>query len=359
MKKYLRYMALVMIAAVLVAICAGCGTKPSTDEGSEGTTEQERTTGESTVEFPKMTLNLAHVQTSSKEDSFHKFATSFAEKIKEASNGSVNVEVFGNAQLGGERDIIEGMRLGTIDMAVVTNFIIAANNPASNMIELPFIFKDRETAFKFLDSDISKEISDQFYQKMNIKILGFGEGGFRNVLNNVRPIKKVADLKNMKIRLGETPMYIDTFKALGANPTSISFTETYTAVEQGTVDGMELPLILTYTGGYDQIHKYYSKTNHFFTAGVLTVSGKIWDSFNEDQKKVFMDMATEASIEQREFVVNISDEMLEKLIARGISYNDDVDREDFIKAVQPVYEKYRSLIGEDIYDRAMEFIANN
>lgn len=363
-----KHLSIVMVMALLISCCAGCGNSGGSGTAPAQQSEQQEVSSEkapanevseagtSTVEFPKMTMQLAHVNPTTAEDQYNKFATLFAEKINAATNGAITVEVYGNCQLGGERDAMEGMQLGTIDMAVNSNFQISAINPASNMIELPFLFKDRETVFKFLDSDVNQEISDQLYENCGIKVLRFGEGGFRYVLNNVRPIKNVADFKGVKIRLGETPIYLDTFNALGANATGISFAETYTAVQQGTVDGMELPVITAYTGGYDEIHKYLSKTGHFFNAIALTISRQIWDSFNEEQQNVFMDVAYEASIEQRKFAADEEEELLNRMIERGITYNDDVDREDLINAVQPVYTKYRDVIGADIYDRALALV---
>jgi tripartite ATP-independent transporter DctP family solute receptor len=306
--------------------------------------------------FPKMTLQLAHVNPTTDKDQYHKFATLFAEKIYAATNGAITVEVYGNTQLGGEREALEGMQIGTIDMGVNSNFQISAINPPSNMIELPFLFKDRETVFKFLDSDINEEISNHLYETKGIKILVFGEGGFRYVLNNVRPIRTLEDFKGIKIRLGETPIYLDTFNALGANATGISFSETFTAVQQGTVDGMELPVITASTGGYDEIHKYISKTDHFFNALALTISRQVWDSFNDEQQKIFKEVAIETSIEQRKFAANIENELLNEMIEDGIIYNEDTDKESFREAVKPVYDKYRSLIGVDLFNRSMALI---
>lgn len=307
-------------------------------------------------QFPKMDLQLGHINPRSPSDQYDRFAVLFAEKINAKTGGAVNVEIFGSGQLGGERDAIEGLQMGTIDLHVFSNFAIAAVHAPSFMIELPFNFPDRQTVYDFLSSPIAQEIADKTYDALDIKIIGWGEGGFRNVLNNVRPLVTPDDFKGIKLRVPESPMFVDTFRALGCNPTPISYPETYTAIQQGTVDGLELPIPSVYSGRYYEINKYMSMTGHFYNALACCVSKTLWESMSPELQKLFIEAAVEAGAEQRIFVQENDQKQLAEMIAAGLTVNRDVDTAAMQKAVASIYDKYRDIIGADLFDRAIKMI---
>ena len=308
------------------------------------------------AEFPDMTLQIAHVNPRSPDDQYDKYAMLFSEKVTERTGGKVKFDIYGSAQLGGERDVIEGLGLGTVDISIMSNLATAAVNDPSCIIELPFFFRNREQMYAFLDSDLNKEISETVYQNLNAKILAWGEGGYRHVINNIRPIRVPDDFKGIKIRVPESPMFVDTFKALGANPTPISFTETFTAIQQGTADGLELPIMSIYTTRFYEICKYMSMTRHFYNANCVMVSRMLWESLSPELQEIFVQAAKEAGQEQRIFVQQNELRQVEDMGKAGIAINDDVDFDAMQKAVRPLYEKYRGIIGEDTFERAMKML---
>ena len=308
--------------------------------------------------FPKMNLQLGHINPRVASDQYDRFAVLFAEKINAKTNGAVTVDIFGSGQLGRERDAIEGLKMGTVDMHVFSNFAIAAVHPPSFIIELPFMFPTRESVYAFLASPVNAEVSDKVYAALDIKIIGWGEGGFRHILNNVRPIVAPDDLKGIKLRVPESPMFVDTFRALGANPTPISYPETYTAIQQGTVDGLELPIPSAYSSRYHEINKYISMTGHFYNALAMCISKPLWSKMSGDLQKLFIEAALEAGAEQRVFVQTNDKKQLADMEAFGIKLNHNVNTGAMQKAVEAIYGKYRDLIGADLYDRAMKMVHN-
>ena len=225
-----RLAALAMTLVMLLGVLTACGDKADTNNGSGD--------GEG---FPTMTIQIAHVNPTTDDDQYNKLATLFAEKVTAATDGAVTFEICGNSELGGEADVLTGFDLGTHQMGIITNGSYGNLYGPSLVVELPFIFKDNETAWNFLDGDIMKEVTDGLYDTLGYKVLAWGEGGFRNILSQ-KPIRTPADLKGMKIRVPGMEMFMTTFQTIGAAPSALDFNETFTAVQQHMMDGLALPI---------------------------------------------------------------------------------------------------------------------
>ncbi len=308
------------------------------------------------AEFQKMTLQLAHINPRTPDDQYEKYASVFADKVAEMTGGAVTIDIYGSGQLGGERDVLESMRMGAIDLAIVSNVNLAAVHEPSFIIELPFLFPDRQTAYTFLDGPVNAKLNEIVYENMDIKVIGWSEGGFRNVINNIRPIVEPADFKGLKIRVPESPMFVDTFQALGANPTPVSFTETYTAIQQGTVDGLELPIPSIYSARYYEVTKYMSLTGHFFNAIAMSVSKSFYEMMSPELWEVFVTAERIAAREQRAFLLENDKKQLAAMTEAGLKINDNVNTAAMQATVQPLYEKYRTVIGAELFDEAMAAI---
>lgn len=342
MKKRLLAVLLVTVMTISLAACSG-SSETSSDNG----------TSESNVE--KLSLQLGHINPASEYSQCQYLCEEFANKIEEVSGGAIEVEVIADAQLGGERDMIEGMQMGTIDMMAVAGFSFDSFVPSMQLLDLPYLFENTEEAFEILDDEeLLSPILDEIYNQCSTKILGFGAGGFRNTLSNKAPITNVASLVGQKLRLPETPIYVDTFKALDANPTTMAFSETFTAVEQGTVDGLEIPIMSIYPSKYYEISDYLSLTEHIYTTFALCVSKDIWESLSEEQQGWFEEAADYSIKEERQFVSDTEADLLEEMKNAGCTVNAVDDKEEFRKAVAPVYEQYREKIGGELIDTVLE-----
>ena len=344
-RSFKKFAALFMSLAMGATILAGCGgntsagTSDTTDSGQEGS-------------FPTMSIQLYHVNPTNDDDQYQKFATLFTDKVTEATGGAVTFDIIGNSN---ENDVLTGFSIGTHEMGIITNGTFAAVYGPSSIAELPFFFKDNETAWEFLDGDIMKEITDGLYTEVNAKVLAWAEGGFRNILSQ-KPIREPADLVGMKIRVPEYDTFMDTFEELGANPTPMAFSEVFTAVQQGVIDGLELPVASAYTGSYYEACDYYNLTGHFYNGFAMTCSASFWEGLSPELQETFSTAAVEAGQEQREWLQTASDEMLTEMEEAGCQIIRDVDVAAFQEAVQPVYEMYRDTIGSDLLDRAMEAV---
>jgi len=268
----------------------------------------------------------------------------FNELVKQKTNGRISIEIFGNGQLGNERDTIEGVSMGTVDVALITNSPITGFVPEYNVLDMPYLFENREQAHKVLDSDVGKELLKKLEAK-NIVGLSFMENGVRSITNSKLPIKTPADLAGIKIRVMETPVHIATFKALGANPTPMVWGEVFTGLQQGTIDGQENMMMGIISAKLNEVQKYLSLTEHFYTPAVLMINKDLLQKLSVDDQKAVQEAAAEATIYQREECKSQNDASLKELVNAGMTVN-EVDKAPFIKAVQPVYDQFSDKYGE-------------
>ena len=267
----------------------------------------------------------------------------FAKLVKEKTNGELEVKIFPAAQLGSERDAVEGLQLGTLEMTLTSTGPLGNFVPEVKLLNLPFLFKNRDEAYKILDGDIGTEIAAKF-PAIGIRSLGWYENGFRHITNNVRPINSLKDMDGIKIRVMEDSLFISTMKALGASPLPMAFGELYTALEQGTVDAQENPLVNIESSRFYEVQKNLAITGHFYSPSMLLVSEMFFQGLTPAQQKAL----TEAAIEARDYERNLSiegDKVTEaKLASEGMKVTHP-DKAEFIKAVAPVYQNAAKDIG--------------
>ena len=298
-------------------------------------------------------IQIGHVNSSKADDQYQVLASYFGEELRKASGGKFTVDILTDSILGGERDMIEGMKMGTVDAALITNFSFGSFVPEFQTFDLPYLFTSREDAYRILDDEEVMEIpKEKLYDNCDIKFLAWGEGGFRSVMNNINPIESVNDFKGLKIRLPETSIYLDAFKAFGSNPTTMAFSETYTAVQQRTVDGLELPISSFYSMGYGEA--CLSLTEHFYSPAAIAVSRQTWESLSDEEKDWFQTAATEAGKRQREFVKDIEEQFIETMKGMGVAVNSVGGKSAFIQASEPVYQAYRDTIGAAYVDMVFQ-----
>lgn len=325
----------IIAAATLLAACdKGGADRPQAASGAQ----------------PR-TLQLAHVSVENEDDMYHHLAAGFAERVARHTNGAVKVQVLGGAQMGGERDVAEGMQLGSIDMSVIASFALGAFEKKAMVFDLPYLFKDYPTAFQALDSSFTDGIEADL-ERTGLKVLGWGHGGFRNLYNSKQPVRTLADLKDMKVRMPENPIYVDTWRALGVNVTSMAYPELFTGLQQRTIDGAENPTALYYTSRFYEAAKYLSKTEHVYVAIPIVVSARVWTSLAPEQQAAFQKAADEAIAAQRQFLLATEAATEKKLAEAGVAINSDVDKAAFRRAAAPVYERYKNTIDPELVTRA-------
>lgn len=301
------------------------------------------------------TLKLGWTTSDSDVDPYAITAHYFAEELEKAAPGQFDVKFYPNHQLGNDAEMVQGMQFGTLDAGVITGTLIGTIVPAFQLNDLPFLYANSEQAHKVLDGKAGQLMFKELAKK-NVIGLGFSEAGFRNVINNVRPVKTPADLKGLKLRVQPSDMFLDSFRDLGANPVPMPWSDTFTAVQQGTVDGLEIPLAVIYANKYPEVTKYLSLTRHTYNALGLLMSEKAWSKLDEAQQKTVRAAAKAAITRQRQTVEANNQSILDKIKAAGMQVNDVDDVNAFRALVKGVYKKYHDSIGSEVMDAALSEI---
>ena len=288
-------------------------------------------------------------------DPYYIFAKNFSEIVDKKTNGRIKIEVKGGGQLGQEGEMFTGMQIGTTDMAVMTNAYVSGYIPAAGLFDLPFIFKNNEEAARILDGKLGIEVLNE-YEKFGIKALAYGEGGFRHLVTLKNQVRKPEDFKGLKIRCMETESYIATYAALGTNAVPMAWSETITGLQQGTIDGLDIPISVIYANGFSDIAKDLNLTGHFYSPLIICMSKKVFDSFDENDKKILIESAKEAGQICRDFNKNSESKMLEEMKAQGMEIIDDVDIQAFQNILKDFYSKRAENIGKDYVEKLMKEI---
>lgn len=294
---------------------------------------------------PKVkTLQIGFTTAINPDDPYYVFASEFSRLVEEKSQGSIKIDVLGGGQLGQEREMFEGMQLGTVDMAIMTNAYASNFVNASGVFDLPFIFKDSDTAAKILEGNLGTKVLKE-YETKNVKALAWGEGGFRHLVTMNRPVRKPEDFKGLKIRCMETNTYISTYDSLNANAVPMAWSETITGLQQKTIDGLDIPISVIYSNGFPEIAKYLSLTGHFYSPLIMCMSLEVWNELDEKQQNIISEASLEAGKLCRKHNQEVEEVLLAKMEEQGMIITRDIDIVSFQKTLGDFYMKQSSYIG--------------
>jgi tripartite ATP-independent transporter DctP family solute receptor len=267
-------------------------------------------------------------------------ARAFKQALQKQSGGAMQVQLYPNRQIGDDKQLVEGVRFGTVDAAVVTNAVTAQTEPAFGVLELPFLFENDAHVQRVLDGPVGADLAKRLAARGAV-VLGYFEGGFRSLINNKRPVTQPTDMGGVKVRVMQNPIYIDLVNALGGAAVPMAWGETITAIQQGTIDGLELPVALIEPLKVNEFAKYLSLTQHTFTAYELLIGKRLLDRLPAQQQAWVQAAAKEAVLEQRRAMAGQTPKALESLQKAGMQVNAIGDVANFRKAVAPVYDKAR------------------
>ncbi|MDB5412331.1 MAG: periplasmic substrate-binding transporter [Rubritepida sp.] len=288
----------------------------------------------------------------SAQDPYAIAAHAFKTEAERRSNNRLDVQLFPNRALGDERPMLDGLRLGTVDMAVITNAVIAQIEPSFQINDMPFLFASEAQAQRGLDGDMGRSLSQRL-ETRGVVNLGYMEGGFRQMINNVRPIVNPADVRGVKFRVLQSPIYIGMYTALGGTGVPMAWGETFTAVQQGAVDGLEIPLAVIDANRYNEVTKYLSLTNHIYSMIALLASKRSFERLPADLRTVVREAGEAATATQRTQSLANATALVESLRGKGMLVNAIADPAAFRHAVLPMYESFRGAIGADIVQQAL------
>jgi TRAP-type transport system periplasmic protein len=295
------------------------------------------------------TFNLKLGHAVAPEHPYHLGALKFAELVAKKTGNRVKIDVYPSTQLGNERDMVEGLQLGTIDLVVTSTGPLGGFVPQMFVVDLPFLFRDREHAYKVLDGPIGRELLDAFSAK-GIKGLAFWENGFRHITNNVRPIEKPEDLKGIKLRTMENKVHLASFRAFGASPTPMAWSEVYTALQQKTIDGQENPVAIVFHQKIYEVQKYLALTGHFYSPTPILMSLKVFNGLPQDIQKIMLDTALECATYERNLLRDSEAKQLAEVKAKGLLVTTP-NKKPFQEAAASVYKEYRDQFGKEMIDK--------
>jgi len=279
----------------------------------------------------------------------------FAEFLKERTNGDIELQRFSNSALGGDRQICEGIQIGTIEMGGVASSVLAAFVPELNIFDFPYLFKTQEAARRALDGELGARLEELLLKK-GFLLVGWGTNGYRHITNNNKPILVPEDLRGVKIRTMENPMYIDYFREIGANPTPMSFSELFTALQQRTVDAQENPITIIYPSRLYEAQKYISLTGHVYAVVPNVISKSYFDRLPKEYQEIFMEGAKIFTARQRQLTEDADAGFIADMISKGIVVN-ELSMEQinmFAEKARPVYEKYVNVVGRELLELALQ-----
>jgi tripartite ATP-independent transporter DctP family solute receptor len=297
----------------------------------------------------KYELKFYWVTSDNPDDPYAISGHTFKEIIEKKTEGQVVVHLFPNGVLGNERDAFEGLTLGTIDMGAFTNAFVSGFAAEFQVLDLPFVLTSYEQVDRVLDGPFGKSLLKAL-ERVNVTGLGFTEGGFREMINKVRPITVPDDMKGVKFRVMENPIYVEMFKNLGSNPTPISWGETFTATQQGTVDGLEIPISVIHQNKYYEVTKFLSLTHHTYSPLCVAVSKKRFDSLPAEIQTAIQESVDEMIPIQRKTNRENIARLQADLEVRGMTVNEIADVKLFREKVSPMYDSYVSVVGKDVME---------
>lgn len=284
---------------------------------------------------------------------YHLGSMKFAELVAEKTNGEIAVDVFHSAQLGDERANIEDLQMGTLDIAV------SSTGPLGNFVQdflildLPFLFRDYAHAHAVLDGPIGGELAAKL---ADIDVIGgaFWENGFREMTNSKRPINSVEDCKGLKLRCQENQVHIDAFAALGFDPTPMAWSEVFTSLQQGVIDGQENPISIIHSLGVYEAQEHLALTNHVYSPTMILFAKSTFEKLTPEQQNALMEAAKEAAVFERKQCEDGEASQIADMESKGIKVSRP-DTTEFQKAMAPVYEKYAQRFGQDKIDAIVNF----
>jgi len=336
MKKGLRVLLTASISLSLLVL-AGCGS--STTQGNADTNTKDK----------PLIVKFAHVTTADSPKG--KAATKFGELLAEKTEGRVKVEVYPSSQLYGDKDELEALQAGNVQLIAPSATKLVGFNPAFQLVDMPFLFKNRESVIKFWDGDLGKKLLSSLDDK-NMQGLAMWENGFKVFTSN-KPLSKPEDFHGQKFRMQAGKVLEAQFKALGAGGATIPFGETYTALQQGTVDGQENTWNNIDTQKYEEVQKNLLVSNHGRIDYIVLTNKKWYSNLPEDIRQAFDEAMAEATAYERELAVELDKGSEDKLRNSGkftvIELN-EAERENYVQMMEDVYKEFEATVGKVLID---------
>ena len=303
------------------------------------------------AEFKERTIRFAFVQTM--DSHWGAGAQRFADLVKQKTGGKIQVKLFPGGTLGGDQQTLSAMQGGILDMTMMGPALLVGQVKEFAVLDLPYLFQNAKEADALLDGKLGSDLIARLPER-NVIGLAFWEHGYRNLTNSRRPVAKLEDIKGLKIRTIQVPIYLDMINALGASAVPMPLPELYGALENKAVDGQENPNISIETNKYFEIQKYLSTTQIVYNAIIVMTGKKLWDQLSDDERRVLQEAANETRPHQRQLAREMDAKTLASLKGKGMTITEVTpeERERMRAALKPVTDKYTKAVGETLVNQA-------
>jgi len=293
-------------------------------------------------------LNFAH---STAQNSHYSMGVqAFGKKLSELSGGKYEIREQAAGALGGERDVIEGLQIGSVELTISSTGPLGNFVPEALVLDLPFLFKDYASARGVLDGEIGQELLAKVSEN-NLVALAWSENGFRHITNSNRPINTPADLQGLKIRTMENPVHMEAFRAAGASPTPMAFPEVFAALQQNVIDGQENPIPVITASKFWEVQNNLTLTGHVYSPAIILAAPSLWDGLSDEEKGWFQEAAKVAVEATRAKVEADEANGVALLRQNGMNVVETVDQAAFQQAVAPAYDRFKAKYGDEMLKR--------
>lgn len=332
-----KYLALITAVMVLVVSLTGCGS----------TSNQSAT--------KPVVIKLAH-ENVSKHPMGQAFIK-FKELVETSSKGEIQVDLYDGGKFGGGREIVEGLQSGLLQMGSSATPNLQSFSDAFLLFDMPFLFPNYESTDKVTDGPIGQKMASAL-EKSNVKGLGYIEIGFRNLYNNTKPIEKMEDMQGLKIRSTASKAHISTLKNLGANPTPVAWGEVYTALQQKTVDGIDIDLNLAWFNNFHEVQKNLTIVNSLYSPHLVMMNKPFYDSLSPAHKKIVDESFNEIKLYERKLIRENEQMIIDKYKEAGtkVIVLSPEERARWAKQTSSVYAEYENIIGKDLIEEVRQLV---
>lgn len=295
-----------------------------------------------------VTLKLGHPV--NEEHSWHKASQKFAELVKQKTQNAVEVKIYPNESLGKEMDIINAIQLGSVDMTI-TGESLQNWAPSAALLAIPYMITSSEQMANIVNGEIGKHISGEIEEKAKLKTITWFERGPRNLTSN-RPVTTPSELKGLTLRLPNVPLFIGVWKALGAQPTPMAFSEVFTGLQQGVIEGQENPLSMTMSGSFFEVQQYLNRTEHVRSWIYLTMGAKKFNKLKPEYQQAILEAGKEAQVYEHELYLKDEAKLLEALQTKGMVLV-DVHQNEFADIASKAVEQLITPDIKPLYEKAL------
>lgn len=333
MQKMWKLSVLLLSLTMLIVLFAGCGKKDGAGDGG------------------KIVWKFGHL--TNEEHIWHKTALKFAELVDAKTNGAIEIKIYPNEQLGSEVDNLNMIQTGTADLTI-SGESMANWAPKAALMAVPYAFTSQEHMLKVINSDLGKSIAAEIEEKVGVIPIYYHLRAPRNLTTN-KPVRTPADVKGLKMRVPNVPLFLDAWKEVGAQPQVMAFSEVFTGLQQGVIDAQENPYDLIYSAGFYEVQKYVNETEHVNQWVYIVLGKKQFESLTPELQKAVMEAADEAGKYGQELFDTEIAEYKKKCEAEGMTIVSDVDRAAFQKAMEPAIAKSLSSEQYELYKEIVSY----